>query len=210
MSAPLPLHDSLSWQLDELRVTLTSPLLTPPDADALQQHLLTALPWRQEHIRLFGRQQLIPRQQCWVGDPELYYSYSGLTLTPEPWTSELLTLRDQVSELAGESFNSVLCNHYRSGQDSMGWHSDDEPELGPSPVIASVSLGQARRFHFRHRRQQHRRLQLLLPHNSLLIMPAGLQRDWQHQLPKSRRPLEPRINLTFRRVLPGAALPGNR
>lgn len=198
----------MHYTLGEHQLTLTESFLAPGQAITLEQHLLEALPWRQERIRLFGREQLIPRQQCWIGDPEAHYRYSGLTLLPHAWTGPLLALREQVSAAAGESFNSVLCNLYRQGQDSMGWHSDDEPELGPDPVIASVSLGQARRFHFRHRHDRSRRVQLTLPHNSLLVMPAGLQREWQHQLPKSRLAMGPRINLTFRRVVPGATSPG--
>ncbi|MDX1588461.1 MAG: alpha-ketoglutarate-dependent dioxygenase AlkB [Oleiphilaceae bacterium] len=199
----------MDYSLGSHQLQLTTPFLEPEQARLLEQHLMQALPWRQERIRLFGRERLIPRQQCWVGDPEAQYRYSGLTLVPEPWTGPLAALRDQVSRAAGESFNSVLCNLYRHGQDSMGWHSDDEPELGPDPVIASVSLGQERPFHFRHQRDQYPRLKLVLPHNSLLVMPAGLQREWQHQLPKSRRVLGPRINLTFRRVVPVADRPDN-
>jgi len=195
--------------LGEHTVTLICPLLPEDEADQLQTLLLESLPWRQEQIRLFGQLRQIPRTQYWIGDPGARYSYSGLSLEPEPWPTWLIPIRDSVSRAAGTNFNSVLCNHYRHGQDSMGWHSDDEPELGPDPVIASVSLGQERRFHFRHRREQSRRLQLTLPHNSLLIMPAGLQSDWQHQLPKSRRAMGSRINLTFRHVVHDGALPDN-
>ncbi|MFE8071908.1 alpha-ketoglutarate-dependent dioxygenase AlkB [Marinobacteraceae bacterium S3BR75-40.1] len=182
----------------ELR--LICPLLPADEADALLTHCLETLPWRQESIQLFGRRRPVPRLQCWMGDPEAHYRYSGLDLTPLPWTPALAKLRDRVAEQCGQPFNSVLCNLYRDGQDSMGWHSDDEPELGAAPLIASVSLGAERRFQFRPRSTKRGPINVPLPHNSLLIMPPGLQTDWQHGLPKTRKPVGPRINFTFRRV----------
>lgn len=172
---------------------------------ALWQELIDTLPWRQEHIRLFGRERAIPRLQCWIGDVHAVYRYSGLTLQPEPWPPHLAALKQRLEQKTRHSFNSVLCNLYRDGQDSMGWHSDDEAELGPAPVIASFTLGATRRFQFRDRHNRHDRITLDLPHNSLLLMPAGLQAEWQHQVPKTRRPTGERINLTFRYVYPLAA-----
>lgn len=169
-------------------------------AGPLQRRLENDLPWRREYIRLFGRQVLIPRQQCWIGDPQARYRYSGLELAPLPWPDWLLPVRDRVSEQCGANFNSVLCNRYRDGSDSMGWHSDDEPELGPAPLIAALTFGGERRFQFRHRQDKRLRETLVLPHNSLLIMPRGLQAEFQHQLPKTRQPVAARINLTFREI----------
>lgn len=169
-------------------------------AEALQLRLENDLPWRSEYIRLFGRQVLIPRQQCWIGDPKARYRYSGLDLAPLPWPDWLIPVRDQVSEQCGCHFNSVLCNRYRDGSDSMGWHSDDEPELGPAPLIAALTFGGERRFQFRHRLDRGQRETVILPHNSLLVMPEGLQAEFQHQLPKTRRPVAERINLTFREI----------
>ncbi len=160
------------------------------------------LPWRQDRIRLFGRQVTIPRQQCWVGDAGAHYRYSGLDLKPLPWPDWLEPIRHLVGAACDHEFNSVLCNRYRDGADSMGWHSDNEAELGPAPLIASFTLGADRRFQFRHRHDRASRESFLLPDNSLLIMPPGLQAQWQHQLPKTRRMTGERINLTFRHIFP--------
>ena len=191
------------YQLDEHELLLIPDFLPPEKAEQMHRRLTGELPWHQGQVRLFGREHPIPRQQCWVASQGLTYRYSGQTLTPHDWPAWLAPLAEEVGNYAGETFNSVLCNRYRNGQDSIGWHSDNEPELGPAPVIASYSLGETRRFQFRHRHDHSRKLTLELSHNSLLIMPAGLQSLWQHQLPKTRRPRGPRINLTFRRVEPG-------
>lgn len=191
-------------ETDQIRLGRFSLLLVRDfmnDASQLQQRLLNDLPWSQDVIRLFGRQVPIPRQQCWIGDPRARYRYSGLDLAPLPWPEWLLPARDRVNECCQWDCNSVLCNRYRHGWDSMGWHSDDEPELGPAPLIAALTFGGGRRFQFRHRRDRHLRTTLVLPHNSLLVMPEGLQGEFQHQLPKTRQPVAERISLTFRRIL---------
>ncbi|AMM51116.1 2OG-Fe(II) oxygenase [Rufibacter sp. DG15C] len=154
--------------------------------------------WRQEEIKLFGKSIPQPRLTAWYGDEGKSYTYSGLTWQPLPWLPILSQLREKLLETTGISFNSVLLNLYRNGQDSMGWHADDEPELGKNPVIASISLGQERSFHFRHRTQTGLKEKLLLSSGSLLLMAGETQHHWQHQVPKSAKPLEPRINLTFR------------
>ena len=158
------------------------------------------LAWRQETLRLFGRSIPQPRLSTWYGDPGAHYRYSGLHLDPLPWHPALHALRTRLRRRLGHDFNSVLANRYRYGRDSMGWHSDDEPELGDEPLIASLSLGATRRFRLRHRARGET-LDLDLDHGSLLIMAGTLQRHWQHQLPRTRRPLGERLNLTFRRIL---------
>ncbi|MEX2469821.1 MAG: alpha-ketoglutarate-dependent dioxygenase AlkB, partial [Pseudohongiellaceae bacterium] len=166
-------------------------------AEALLTTLIDSVPWRQELIRLYGRELPVPRLQCWMGDPHSAYSYSGLSLKPLPWSAPVQKLRTEVEALAGAGFNSVLLNYYRDGRDSVAWHADDEAELGPAPVIASLSLGAARPFHLRHKRtgQRHR---LSLPGGSLLVMGGTLQQHWLHQLPKVKGLEAARINLTFR------------
>ena len=156
--------------------------------------------WERHRLRLFGREVDSPRLSCWIGDADAVYTYSGTRFTPHPWTSACGELRDGISVLCGEKYNSVLCNLYRDGRDSMGWHSDDEPELGAQPCIASLSLGAARRFRLRHRRDPGLRLELELAPGSLLLMSGTTQRYYRHDLPKSARVTEPRINLTFRKV----------
>ncbi len=175
--------------------------LAPGDAEVLFTALLDALPWSCHHLRIFGRIVAAPRLSCWIGDPGTAYAYSGTRFEPHPWPGALLPVRDAASRVAGAQFNSVLANLYRDGRDGMGWHSDDERELGPEPVIASVSLGATRRFSFRHRTQARVGLTLPLPAGSLLLMRGTTQQHYRHALPKTARPAGPRINLTFRRIL---------
>jgi alkylated DNA repair dioxygenase AlkB len=156
--------------------------------------------WRQEEVTLFGRRHTVPRLVAWHGDPGAHYTYSGTGHAPHPWTPELVTIRRRVRELTGADFNAVLLNLYRDGRDGMGWHADDEPELGPAPLIASVSLGAPRRFRMRHRRRRERTLNLDLEDGSLLLMGRSVQHHWLHALPKTSQAVGERINLTFRQV----------
>jgi alkylated DNA repair dioxygenase AlkB len=175
--------------------------LPPGPADALFTALADGLDWENHPVRMFGREIPAPRLSCWIGDPDVRYRYSGVERRPRPWPQSLLALRLRVQALVGADFNSVLANLYRDGRDAMGWHADDEPELGAEPVIASVSLGATRRFLLRRRDGMHR-LALDLPHGSLLVMAGATQARYVHALPRTRRPVAPRINLTFRRVMP--------
>jgi alkylated DNA repair dioxygenase AlkB len=168
-------------------------------ADEYLNALIAQLNWSQDEIQVFGRWHKIPRLQAWHGEPNLSYKYSGKQFQANPWTPALLSLNEQLSEL-GLRFNSVLCNWYRDGEDKMGWHSDNEKELGPSPVIASVSFGSVRDFAFRHRRSGDKFV-LPLEHGSLLIMAGKTQHHWQHSLPPRKRVKSPRINLTFRQIV---------
>jgi alkylated DNA repair dioxygenase AlkB len=169
-------------------------------ADSAFAALRDAIAWERHRIRLFGRECDVPRLSCWIGDPDAHYRYSGTNFMPRPWTAALLVLRDQVQLACGTRFNSVLANCYRDGRDSMGWHSDDEPELGPEPVIASLSLGAPRRFLLRHRRDAGGRLALELGPGSLLVMRGATQSNYRHALPRTARAVGERINLTFRQV----------
>ncbi|USP07278.1 alpha-ketoglutarate-dependent dioxygenase AlkB [Vibrio sp. LQ2] len=171
--------------------------LTPTQADHAFSVLTQELDWQQEAITLFGKSVLQPRLQAWYGDKA--YTYSGLTMPPNVWTPMLADLKQRCELLAGQAFNSVLANLYRDGQDSMGWHQDNEPELGQQPVIASLSLGETRRFVLRHLHSKEK-FELPLSHGSLLIMAGNTQHFWQHCVPKTVRTLEPRINLTFRLI----------
>lgn len=172
--------------------------LSQAAADTLQRALRDDVPWEVHKIRMFGRQVDSPRLSCWMGDPAARYRYSGTEFVPQPWHPALLPLRDQLSEFCGHAFNSVLLNRYRDGDDGMGWHSDNEPELGPTPVIASLSLGAPRRFLLRRRDDHAKKAEVLLDHGDLLVMGGQTQRHYQHSLPKSARPLAERLNLTFR------------
>ena len=161
--------------------------------------------WREEHIVLFGQRRKVPRLVAWYGDPGASYAYSGVRHEPLPWIPPLEEIREHVEGLSSFTFNSVLANLYRDGNDGMGWHADDEPELGRDPVIASVSLGATRRFRMRHRRRRDLTVDLDLEHGSLLMMAGATQHHWVHAVPKTRRPVGERINLTFRRILPTGA-----
>ena len=189
-----------TFDLPDARLDLIRDWLTPAEAETAYTQLCAQVAWRQEAIRLFGRTHLQPRLTAWYGDPGTVYTYSGLRLEPRPWLPLLRQWATRLHTETGYVFNSVLLNHYRDGQDSMGWHSDDEPELGPAPVIASVSLGATRRFALRHRHRPEARLRLDLPAGSLLLMGAGMQAHWQHALPKTRKAVSPRLNLTFRQL----------
>ncbi len=171
-------------------------------ADGLLAQLVAATPWKSEHITVWGKTHPQPRLVAWYGDPEAVYTYSGMRMQPQPWTQLLRDLKDSVEQRCGARFNSVLLNYYRGERDSMGLHADDEPELGPEPVIASLSLGEERRFHLRHRRDKSQPgLSLRLPSGSLLLMRGATQANWKHGIPKESRPCGPRVNLTFRRIL---------
>ena len=172
------------------------------EADALFDEVRQTLPWSVHRIRLFGREVDSPRLSAWIGDADAVYRYSGADFTPHPWTAALSGLRLRLQDELGTPFNSVLANLYRDGRDAMGWHSDDEPELGPEPVIASVSLGGVRRFLLKHRQDAALRSALELPHGSLLVMAGKTQRHYRHALPRTAKPVAPRINLTFRWIDP--------
>lgn len=185
--------------LPDARVRLLPGFLPPAEADALFAALHAEIPWRQDHIRMFGKTNPVPRLHQWFGAPEHGYTWSGIAMTPAPWTPTLDALRARVALAAQAPFNTALANLYRNGQDSVAWHADDEPELGPDPIIASVSLGAERTFLLRHRVDPAwANVAFRLPHGSLLVMSDGSQRHWRHALPRRAGVADPRINLTFR------------
>lgn len=174
--------------------------LSPDDAGALAGRLANEVPWIVHRIRMFGRWVDSPRLSCWMGDPGTGYRYSGVRFEPQSWHPAVHALLPPLESATGARFNSVLLNRYRDGRDSMGWHSDDEPELGPAPVIASLSLGAERRFLLRLRADHAVRAEWRLAHGDLLVMRGDCQRVAQHSLPKAARVVDERINLTFRWV----------
>ena len=178
--------------------------LPAPIADELFFTVRQSVPWETHRIRLFGRWVDSPRLSCWIGDAEAAYTYSGTRFEPHAWSPGLQDLRRQLATELGSEFNSVLANRYRDGRDCMGWHSDNEASLGMQPVIASVSLGASRRFVLKHR-QGAPKVELSLPHGSLLVMGGETQSNYQHALPRTAKPVGERINLTFRRVFPNAS-----
>lgn len=172
--------------------------LTESDASNAYQQLIDELEWAQDKVFVFGKWHLIPRLQAWHGDPHASYQYSGKQLTPQPWSPTLKKLHDAIDSLGIET-NSVLANWYRDGNDRMGWHSDNEKELGPTPVIASLSLGASRTFQLKHKRSK-QRVDIELTSGSLLVMAGSMQHNWVHALPQRKRIMDGRVNLTFRNI----------
>lgn len=161
--------------------------------------LRSTVDWKQDHTSLYGRRIALPRLTAWYGDPGSSYKYSGIVNEPLPWNAPLQRLQVALQQRTGVSYNSVLLNLYRDGSDGVGWHSDDERELGSTPTIASLSLGEVRRFRLRHKRTKES-INVELANGSLLVMRGHSQRDWEHCVPKSKKVLGERINTTFRLV----------
>lgn len=156
------------------------------------------VPWQQDEIKVFGKTYAQPRLTALFGDPSKPYSYSNIIMQPNEFSEELLELKQKVETLCSVNFTSCLLNLYRNGKDSNGWHADNEKELGQNPIIASVSLGQERYFHLKHRNDKSLKHKLLLQHGSLLMMAGQTQHHWLHQIPKTTKTVQERINLTFR------------
>jgi alkylated DNA repair dioxygenase AlkB len=172
------------------------------DLPISNEHVLARLvaetDWRSEVITLWGKQYPQPRLTAWHG--EKAYAYSGLTLAPQPFSPLQLLIKEAVEAASGRRFNSALLNYYRDGQDSMGMHSDDEPELGAEPAIASVSFGAARTFILQHKRTK-QRIKVALTDGSLLLMAGSLQKNWTHGINKTATNVGARVNLTFRFIV---------
>ena len=191
--APIPMQDAEVYYLRHL------PLAQPPHV--VMNQLIAEVPWRAENIVVWGRTYPQPRLIAWYGDAGMNYTYSGLQLTPLPWTETLLDIKSRVEAVTRTDFNSVLLNYYRDHRDSMGLHSDDEPELGEQPILASLSLGEERIFILKHKRDKVLKpVRLKLASGSLLLMKGDTQRYWKHGIDKEARPCGPRVNLTFRSI----------
>ena len=170
--------------------------------ECILHELITNVPWRHENVVVWGKQFPQPRLIAWYGDLSRNYSYSGIKLTPMPWNRLLLDIKDRIEAVTGGSFNSVLLNYYRDNRDSMGFHSDDEKELGPRPTIASLSLGDERIFVLKHKIDKLAKVvRMRLASGSLLVMKGETQKFWKHGIAKEARPCGPRVNLTFRNIV---------
>jgi len=167
------------------------------ESDSLLKNLRSNIIWKQESMNMYGKRIDFPRLTAWYGNNDKPYSFSGITLQPLPWSSEILSIKSKIEPVAKTAFNSVLLNLYRDGNDSISWHTDAEKELGTNPVIASVNFGATRKFQLRHIKTKEK-LEIVLTHGSLLIMQGELQHFWQHQVPKTSKVVGERINLTFR------------
>ncbi len=190
--------DSMQLEMIDAEVFYFPYFFSNDESDRLFESLLAEIEWKQDKTKMFGKPINIPRLTAWYGDVDKDYTYSGITQTTLPWTACLLTIKKRIEPVSGVTFNSVLLNRYRDGSDSVSWHSDDEPELGENPVIGSVSLGQTRRFQLKHKKDSTLRETIELSHGSLLVMRGQTQHHWLHQIPKSKKKMSERINLTFR------------
>lgn len=199
-------EDILKIDLPHAQLIFIDSFLEKTEANTLFNDLKNTIQWSQGEIKIFGKTVLEPRLSAWYGDEGTTYTYSGKTQNPLKWTDILRGVQSKIQNQCTEldlpheqsRFNSVLLNYYRNGQDSMGWHSDDEKELGLNPTIASLNLGETRRFLIRSKHDKNHKTELLLTHGSLLIMSGAMQHHWQHAVPKEMKKLNPRINLTFR------------
>jgi alkylated DNA repair dioxygenase AlkB len=170
------------------------------ESDRIFSELYNNIDWKQDTTILFGKQVNLPRLTAWYGEPGKSYCYSKIKMEPLLWIPLLINIKSQIEALTDAQFNSVLLNLYRNGKDSVAWHSDNELELGQNPAIGSISFGATRRFMFRHKYQKKLKFEIELTHGSLLLMKGTTQHFWQHQIPKTNKLIEPRINLTFRKV----------
>lgn len=186
-------------KIENGEIDFISDWLTPDEASHYFTLFQNTLPFHQGKITIFGKTHPIPRLEAFFATENQRYSYSGKTLVTHPLTKELLDLKTKIEAFSGEIYNCVLVNLYRDGQDSNGWHADNEPELGKNPSIASLSLGASRRFDLRHN-HTNEKLSFDLNHGSLLVMKGEMQHFWKHQIAKTKKVSAARINLTFRRV----------
>jgi alkylated DNA repair dioxygenase AlkB len=182
-------------------IVLCRKLFSGEESDRLYTDLDQTTQWRKDSIKIYGKSIPLPRLTAWYGDARKSYTYSGIEMHPMSWTNALQEVKSRAEDVARVTFNSVLLNKYRNGQDGVAWHSDDEPELGQNPVIASVSFGETRRFALKHKYQKDLdKVVIDLTHGSLLLMQGTTQHFWLHQIPKTSKKVKPRINLTFRNV----------
>jgi alkylated DNA repair dioxygenase AlkB len=189
----------IHYDLPDADMILFENIFSNKESQNLHQNLIDHIQWRQDKIKIFGKLIDQPRLTAFYGDTDKGYSYSGIVMKPIDWNEDLLFIKNRVEEIAKINFTSVLLNYYRDGKDSMGWHSDDEKELGQNPVIGSVSFGESRVFQMRHKIRKER-VDIPLTNGSILLMRGATQHFWQHQIPKSSKQLQSRINLTFRNI----------
>jgi len=176
-------------------------LFSATESDLYLDRFIHEIPWKQTVQKMYDKELLTPRLTAWYGDLGTDYSHPGRLSNPNPWTPELLEIKAVVEPLCGITFNSVLLNYYRDGNDSVAWHSDKESILGKHPVIGSVSFGQVRSFDIRNKADHNEKYAVRLEHGSFLLMKSGLQENWEHRIAKSTKPMRARVNLTFRVVI---------
>ena len=185
---------------NDLKIRVEEDFFNSADSNKLLKKFISKLPWESMIIKMFGKDTKIPRLQCWIGDEGCEYRYSGKQLNRQIWSPDLIMIRKKIYEKLKIDFNSVLANYYRDGKDSMGWHSDDEKELGPDPTIASISFGSERDLVFRNKITKET---IAIPQTNgcLILIDGKTQKNWQHSIKKTQKVIGPRINLTFRNII---------
>ena len=185
---------------NDLKIRIEEDFFNSVDSNKLLKKFISKLPWESMIIKMFGKDTKIPRLQCWVGDEGCEYRYSGKQLNRRIWSQDLIMIRKKIYQELKIDFNSVLANYYRDGKDSMGWHSDDEKELGPDPIIASISFGSERDLVFRNKITKET---IAIPQTNgcLILIDGETQKNWQHSIKKTQKVIGPRINLTFRNII---------
>lgn len=191
-------EDEITFDLIDAQVSYVPSFIGFEEANELFNKLINDINWQQDDIVVFGKKFQQPRLTALYGNDGKSYSYSSLTMFPNKWNSLLIYIKEKVEEFMNVKFTTVLLNYYRDGNDSNGWHADNEKELGKNPIIASISFGAKRVFQMKHNTNKDQKFKIELEHGSLLIMKGTTQHFWKHQIPKSTKKVGPRINLTFR------------
>ena len=192
--------EKISFDVPNATIEYYPNLFDIEKANMLFEKLYQEIPWQQDNITVYGKNHLQPRLTSLFGNEGKSYSYSNIVMQPHSWNTILTYIKEEVETISQENFTTVLLNLYRDGKDSNGWHADNEKELGRNPVIASVSFGAERIFHLQHNSISEAKQKIILEHGSLLIMKGETQHFWKHQIPKTTKPINPRINLTFRSI----------
>lgn len=185
--------------LPDADVVLYEQFFNKSESDKLFKNLSDNIKWKQDKIKFYGKQFDVPRLAAWYGEDGFSYTYSGIQMHPNPWNEDLMFIKEKIEKVSKVSFSSCLLNLYRTGRDSVNWHQDNEKELGQNPIIGSVSFGETRPFQMKHiSRTELKKVDIPLTNGSFLLMKGTTQHFWKHQIPKTTRKLNPRINLTFR------------
>lgn len=196
-----PLEEVFVYQLPNADLLWKPNFIEESEANTLFQQLYETTPWQADKITVYGKEYDQPRLTCLYGNEGKSYQYSNIWMHPHPWNPLMFYLREKVEEFCQHSFTTVLCNLYRDGNDSNGWHADNEKTLGVNPVIASLSFGATRSFHLKHNQLPDVKKTFELSNGSLLVMKGETQHFWKHAIPKTKKEVGPRINLTFRTLV---------
>lgn len=190
--------DPIVFDVPDASIIYYPNFFSTEEATMLFDTLQKEIPWQQDDIKVYGKVYPQPRLTALFGNEGKSYSYSNITMHPHKWSPLLMSIKEKVEKATEAIYSTVLLNYYRDGKDSNGWHADNEKELGTNPIIASLSFGAERMFQLKHNAIPNQKINIPLAHGSLLVMKGTTQHFWKHQIPKTTKPIGPRINLTFR------------